>query len=265
MFDSIVLQIVSIGGMALVFGGLLGFSSKKFAVKTDPRVEEISLVLPNVNCGGCGFPGCAPFAAAVAEGKAAYSGCPTGGAAVAAMVAKIMGIEPGEFQRQVAFVKCHGTEGNVKKFYNYDGPDSCIAASQLATGGSKSCSYGCLGLSTCSNACGFDAISIQGGIAVIDPDKCTTCGACVAVCPKFLIEMVPEKAKVRVACASLDAGKEVRANCNTGCIGCSLCKKVCPSDAITVENNLAKIDYDKCTGCQECVVKCPTKIIKVMA
>ena len=57
-------------------------------------------------------------------------------------------------------------------------------------------------------------------------------------------------------------GKDVKAVCQTGCIGCGICQKNCPQDAIAVENFLAKVDYDKCTGCGTCKEKCPVKIIK---
>ena len=262
MFDGILVQVLSIGSLALLFGGLLGFSAKKFAVRLDPRVEKITGVLPSVNCGGCGFAGCAQFADAVVKGDATYKGCPVGGASVAGQIAEIMGVDPVAADKKVAFVKCNGIDANVKFNYSYDGPRSCIAASQLATGGNKSCTYGCLGLSSCKNICPFDAIKMVDGIAVVDSKKCTACGKCVGVCPRSLIEIVSEKDTVRVACSSRDSGKTVRENCRSGCIGCSLCQKVCESEAIKVENNIAKVNYEKCTHCLVCVGKCPVKAIK---
>ena len=73
-----------------------------------------------------------------------------------------------------------------------------------------------------------------------------------------LAELLP---KYRVACSSNDMGKDVKAACDTGCIGCKICEKQCQFDAIHVENNLAKIDYEKCKGCGACAAKCPSKII----
>jgi len=263
MFEGVLVQVLSIGGLALVFGGLLGFSAKKFHVKVDPRVEKIVDALPKVNCGGCGFANCSIFAEAVVSETASYKGCPAGGAATAGEIARTMGVNPVESERKVAFVRCNGVDANVKRNYIYDGPQSCIAAAQLATGGNKGCSYGCLGLSSCKNVCPFDAIKMVDKVSVIDEKKCTACGKCVPVCPKGLIEIVPEKSTVRVACKSQDMGKQVRINCRAGCIGCSLCQRACPSGAITVENSLAKIDYDKCTMCMECVGKCPVMAIVV--
>ena len=88
------------------------------------------------------------------------------------------------------------------------------------------------------------------------------CEKCIKTCPNNLIEMIPYNSEYQVQCYSNDKGKDVKLVCNVGCIGCKLCTKVCPSDAISVENNLAKIDYDKCINCGKCAEKCPVKIIK---
>ena len=265
MIVDIVIPVICIAGLALIFGGLLGFSGKKFAVEVDPKVERIQGFLPGVNCGGCGFPGCAIFAEAVAKQKAAYQGCPVGGDEAAAGIAGVLGIEAATEGRKIAFVKCHGVEENVKRNYIYDGPESCVAASQLATGGNKSCEYSCIGLSSCKNVCPFGAIKMVNSIAEVDAEKCTACGKCVSACPKDLIEIVPEKSNIRVLCNSKDKGKVVRANCRAGCIACMLCKKVCAAEAIVIEENIARVDYEKCTLCGDCVSKCPTKAIQLMA
>ncbi|MDR0316321.1 MAG: RnfABCDGE type electron transport complex subunit B [Treponema sp.] len=262
--ESLIVPIISIGGLSLVFGALLGFSAKKFAVQVDPKVEKIRNILPGVNCGGCGFAGCAGFAEAVAKEEASYRGCPAGGSAAATAIAETIGINPSVSDRKVAFIKCNGVDDNIKRNYIYDGPRSCVAASQLATGGNKSCSYSCIGLASCKNACPFNAIKIVDSIAEVDSKKCTACGKCVTVCPMHLIEIIPEKSKVRVLCNSRDKGRVVRKNCRAGCIGCALCQKACEAGAITIEDNIARIDYTKCTLCMKCVNKCPSKTIAVM-
>jgi electron transport complex protein RnfB len=262
--ETILHQVLSISGLSLVFGALLGFSAKKFAVKIDPKVEKIVNILPGVNCGACGFAGCGVFADAVVKEKASYNGCTPGGAAAAAGIAKTMGLEAKVSDRNVAFIKCNGLDDNVKRNYFYDGPRSCIAASQLATGGNKSCAYSCIGLASCKNICPFNAIKIVDSIAIVDSQICTACGKCVTVCPKNLIEIVPDNSKVRVVCNSQDKGKQVRINCRSGCIGCSICVKSCKSEAIIVEENIARINYGKCVLCMTCVNKCPTKSIKAV-
>ena len=120
-----------------------------------------------------------------------------------------------------------------------------------------------IGCGKCAKECPFDAISIQDGIAVVDKEKCVACGKCVNTCPNNIIELVPYDAQQKVMCSSHDKGKAVKQACDVGCIGCMMCTKVCEAGAITVENNLAKIDYSKCTHCGKCAEKCPVKIIRV--
>ena len=264
MLESILFPVLSVGGLALLFGIILGFSAKKFAVESDPKVDRIIKVLPGANCGGCGFPGCGVFAERVVTGEASYNGCSPGGQSTAAKIAGEMGIDAAPVSRKVAFIKCDGSEDNIRRNYKYDGPKSCVSASQLATGGNKTCAYSCIGLESCKNTCQFGAIKMVNSIAVVIAEKCTACGKCVKVCPKHLIEIVPEHNAVRVVCNSRDKAKAVRDNCRAGCIGCTLCKKNCKAGAITVVDNIAHIDYEKCTQCMECVNKCPSKAIKVI-
>ena len=131
----------------------------------------------------------------------------------------------------------------------------------VPNGGPKSCNFGCLGYGSCVKACPFDSIHIVDGIAKVDPKTCKACGKCVAVCPKHLIELVPYEAMHLVQCSSKDKGKDVMNACSVGCIGCHLCEKNCPSDAIHVIDNVAYIDQEKCSGCGICAEKCPKKII----
>ncbi|MGI6706378.1 MAG: RnfABCDGE type electron transport complex subunit B [Clostridia bacterium] len=261
--DQIIWPVVSLGGMGLIFGAGLAYASKKFAVETDPKVEMIREVLPGANCGGCGFPGCDGYAASVAAGSAAVNACPVGGNQLAQQIADIMGIDAETAERKIARVLCQGDNEHCSEKYEYQGIQDCVAASML-DGGSKSCQYGCLGLGACVNACPFDAIRItEGKIAVVDASKCTGCQKCVSACPKNLIEMVPESKEVKVMCKSKDKARAVREKCSIGCIGCRLCVRACQFDAIIFEDNLARIDYDKCTNCGMCAEKCPTKAIYV--
>jgi len=111
-------------------------------------------------------------------------------------------------------------------------------------------------------ACSFDALHMgPDGLPVVDEEECTSCGRCVAACPRGIIQLVPASQSVTVLCRSYARGAEVRKTCKVGCIGCGLCVKVCPTGAITVENNLAVIDPAKCDACGKCVEKCPTKCI----
>jgi len=260
---SIIYPIISLGGMGILFGLGLGFAGVKFKVPQDERVPLVRDALPGANCGGCGFAGCDALATAIVEGNASITACPVGGASTVEKIGEIMGLTAETGERQAAFVKCNGGLCNSSYQYDYKGLEDCRLMAQLAGGGSKSCTYGCLGGGTCAKACPFDAIKMIDGIAKVDQEKCTACGMCVATCPKSLIELVPCSSDVRVACNSRDNGKVVRSNCQVGCIGCKLCEKACPIEAVKVEGFLAKIDYEKCTGCNACALKCPTGVIKV--
>jgi len=264
MLISLLIPIFAVGGLALLFGIVLGFSAKKFAVESDPKVDRIINILPGANCGGCGFPGCSIFAERVVTGEANYNGCSPGGQSTATKIANEMGIDAAPFNRKAAFIKCDGSDNNTRRNYKYDGPKSCVSASQLATGGNKTCAYSCIGLESCKNACQFGAIKMVDSIAVVIRSKCTACGKCVKVCPKNLIEIVPDKNAVRVVCNSREKAKAVRDSCRAGCIGCTLCQKNCKVGAITVVDNIAHIDYEKCVQCMECVNKCPSKAIRVI-
>lgn len=257
---SIIIAAAVVGVVGILAGVLLGVASEKFKVEVDEKQIQVRELLPGNNCGGCGYPGCDGLAAAIAKGEAKPSGCPVGGEEVAKKIAEIVGGDI-DTVKMTARVKCAGDCNKAKDVYEYVGPQDCKLVANAPGGGPKGCSFGCLGYGSCKKVCQFGAISIVDGIAVIDPDKCKACGACVSECPRHIIEMTPYDAGAFVACNSVEFGKEVKAVCQTGCIGCGLCQKNCPESAITVENHLAKVDYEKCTGCQTCKEKCPVKVI----
>lgn len=248
-------------GLGAVMGIMLAIASKVFAVKTDPRVEEISELLPGANCGGCGFAGCGAFAEAVAEGKVSPSKCSASDETVVGKICSIMGMEATKTVRMRAQVMCSGTSENAKKKYIYSGIPDCISAVTLG-GGDKLCPNGCIGLGTCVRSCVFDAISVVDGVAVVDYEKCRGCGVCVAACPKKLIELIPFDSRHWVGCKSVENGKATRSYCDVGCISCRICEKNCEADAISVNDNIAYIVYNKCVDCGVCVSKCPRGIIK---
>lgn len=259
--NMIVVSTTVLAAMGAFFGIGLAYAAKVLAVKEDERIAKIREVLPGANCGGCGLPGCDGFAAAVVEGKAETSGCPVGGAVVADQIAEIMGVVAEKTERKTARVLCNGKCSVSKEKYKYVGIDDCFAAAQVF-GGHKSCTYGCLGHGNCVKACLFDAITIVNGVARINENKCVACGKCIAACPKLLIELAPVSKRYTVVCRSKDKGPITKKNCDVGCIGCTKCTKVCPSNAISMEGPLAKIDYEKCVNCGECAKACPTMAIR---
>ena len=250
-----------IGAIGIIIGVLLGFASEKFKVEVDEKEILVRAELPGNNCGGCGFAGCDGLASAIAAGSAPVNACPVGGQAVADRIAAIMGVESGETEKKVAFVKCKGTCDKTRVQYHYFGIDDCAKAAVVPGAGEKACAYGCMGYGSCVKACAFDAIHVVDGVALVDREKCVACGKCVAACPNHLIELVPYRAEHLVQCSSHDKGKDVKAKCDSGCIGCTLCTKQCEFDAIHMDNNVAVIDYSKCTNCGKCAEKGPAKVI----
>lgn len=247
-------------GLGVLLGVLLAVASRVFAVKTDERVEKIAEVLPGANCGGCGYSGCAALADAIVKGEAPANACRAGGAACAEKIGEIMGVSVTAQTPVRARVLCSGACGKAQEKCRYEGVQDCIAADRMY-GSDKACAFGCMGLGSCVSVCKYSALSIRDGIAHVDPDRCTGCGACAGICPKHLIELVPTTAKYVVDCHSKDPGATARKVCDVGCIGCKICEKNCPSDAVHVTDNLAAIDQSKCTACGTCAQKCPRKII----
>ena len=267
----IVIAIALLGGLGLTFGLILAAASKVFYVETDPRLDQLNECLPGANCGGCGYAGCAGYAEAVLNGEAPIGKCASGGNECAQAMAEIMGVEAAEVTRKVAMVRCSGEkiydqEGNLvrgaKSKATYEGFKDCIAASKVGGNGPISCKYGCLGFGTCVKACKYDAISVVNGVAKVNEDRCVGCLACAAVCPRQLIVPVEPHRNVVIACASLAKGAVTSRGCTTGCVGCGLCKKICPKDAITIDHNLAVIDYTKCDNCGLCATVCTKHLIK---
>lgn len=256
----ILIPVISLGAIGLVLGLLLAVASKYLSVEQDERIPLITEALPGANCGGCGFAGCSAFANAVVEGKAQITGCPVGGTKCSEELAKIMNVELAPVSENVAMVFCRGVNEAAKKKYIYEGFSDCEIANRLA-GGDKVCNYGCIGFGNCVKVCQFGAMTVVDGVAIVDPEKCTACGMCLAACPKSIIRLIPKDKEYSVRCTSQDKGNKMKDICSAGCIACRLCEKACPTGAIEVVSNIAKIDYSKCTDCGECFKKCPKKII----
>lgn len=259
--SGVILAVAIVAGVGAFVGLFLGIASLKFNVEVDEREIAVLEALPGNNCGGCGFPGCSGLAAAIAKGEAPVNQCPVGGDEVAKNIADIMGVDAGASVKMVAFVACQGDCERTTVDYEYSGVEDCSMVRFVPGGGPKSCSFGCLGFGNCVKACPFDAISVNNGVALVDKDKCKACGKCIEVCPKKLISLIPYDSKYVVACSSKDKGVDAMKKCEIPCIGCSLCAKNCPAEAITVEEYNATIDQSKCTGCGTCIEKCPKKAI----
>lgn len=261
--SEIAIAVLIVAIIGIVIGVLLSVAEKVFHVEVDEREVAVREALPGTNCGGCGHAGCDACAKAIVTEESPVTACPVGGRDVAEKIAKIMGKEVGNMKREVAYVKCDGHCDKRETDYNYVGVDSCVYAAVMHGTSPYACKFGCIGFGSCAKVCDQRAIRIVDKKAVVDEELCIACGKCLKVCPHHLIELIPADSQYRVQCSSLAKGAEVRNACTAGCIGCGICAKNCPSDAIIFENNIAKIDYDKCTRCGTCEEKCPRKIIKV--
>ncbi|MDY7034574.1 MAG: Fe-S cluster domain-containing protein [Thermodesulfobacteriota bacterium] len=258
--------ICTLSAVGIFAAVVLFFIAKQFHVFEDPRIDDVEEALPTANCGGCGYPGCRAFAEACtkADDLSNYY-CPVGGNECMADIAKILGREIAEKVPMVAVVRCSGSPENRPKTNFYDGAPTCIIAHNLYSG-ETGCAYGCYGRGDCVSVCNFDAIYMDktSELPFVIEEKCTSCGACVTACPKNIIELRkigPKSRRIFVSCVNKDKGGLARKACKAACIGCKLCVKECKFDAITIDNNLAYIDFEKCKLCRKCVGVCPTEAI----
>ena len=266
MSSTVIITIISLTILAVVSAVILYFVAQKFKIFEDPRIDDVQAALPAANCGGCGYAGCRNFAEALVSAES-FDGlnCPVGGNAVMTQIAAILGKSAVQVDPTVAVLLCNGTPEFRPRTSRYDGVEDCRIQNSLYAG-ETDCSYGCLGNGDCVKACQFDAMYMDTVtmLPVIIDDKCVSCGACVKACPRHLIELRKKAKKDRklyVACSNCDKGGPARKACKVACIACSKCFKVCEFGAITIENNLAYIDAEKCTFCRKCVIECPTSSI----
>ncbi len=269
--NEIMIAVIVLGAIGLLSAVVLYVISHKFAVSEDPRLEKVAAVLPQANCGGCGYPGCSGFAAACV--KAADGGslegklCPVGGQPVMEKVASILGLAAEASAPKVAVVRCNGTCENRPRVAEFDGVQSCRVQNMTGMGETQ-CAYGCLGCGDCVAKCQFGALTMNPvtGLPEVDEDKCTACGACAKACPRGIIEIRlkgPKGRRMVVLCNNKDKGAVANKACKAACIGCGKCVKTCDKfEAITLVNNLAYIDAEKCKMCRKCEDACPKGAIK---
>ncbi|WP_369602591.1 electron transport complex subunit RsxB [Hahella sp. SMD15-11] len=162
---AVIIAIVALLILALIFGALLGYASVRFKVEENPIVDQIDNILPQTQCGQCGYPGCRPYAEAIANGEA-INRCPPGGEAVIQQLADLLGVDPQPLDAE---------EGATsEKRVAYIREDECI------------------GCTKCIQACPVDAIvGAAKQMHTVIADECTGCDLCVEPCPVDCIEMRP--------------------------------------------------------------------------
>lgn len=260
--DTIVWTVALMAAVGLVGSVLLLIVSKKLAIGEDERLTYLVSILPGINCGACGFAGCEQYAKAMMNGTPPNA-CTSGGDRVAAELAAFLGVETTGVVQREAFVACQGSLDHIDPQLVFKGVPSCRVFSTLSYS-SLSCPFGCLGFGDCAEACPFDAIVVENGVARIDTSACTGCGSCTNICPRNIISLVDQAATPTVSivtCKNTMPGAKTRKVCGVGCIGCQKCAKACPTGSITVENSLAHIDPATCIGCGTCRGVCPTGAI----
>lgn len=161
--------LVALVGLALLFGAVLGFAAIRFKVEGDPIVDQIDNLLPQTQCGQCGYPGCRPYAQAIADGEA-INKCPPGGQGTINNLADLLGVAAPSLDEE------HGVADDVKKVA-YIREDECI------------------GCTKCILACPVDAIlGAAKHMHTVIANECTGCDLCVEPCPVDCIDMVPAAA-----------------------------------------------------------------------
>ena len=252
----ILIPVLILFGLAIVCAVLLTVASVFFGVEEDEKEKAIRDLLPGAGCGACGYTGCDAYAKALAtDPSVAVNLCVPGGDKTAAEIATILGKDAAQVEEMVAFVACNGTRGSVDKKYDYRGQRSCRTAN-MSYLGDRYCTFACLGYGDCAAVCPENAISIANGVAKVDPKKCIGCGICARTCPNHIIQLLPDTARVAVECSSHNKGAITKRFCDNGCIGCKKCEKTCQYGAITVTDNLARVDQSLCTGCGVCTQLC---------
>ena len=231
-------------------------------VKGLEKTEQINSILPGTNCGACGKPGCFGYAQALTHDPDLVTKAPCTqilqDSEKLEQLEKALGMTLDvSAMSKKALIHCGGDSETI---YQYSGVETCKAAAQLLSG-YKRCPYACLGLDDCVLVCPVDAIFIdpEKKIAVVNQERCTGCGLCVAECPMNLIELVPADTKIALLC-NYQPLKSIpgRERCDYACTHCRKCFKACEDEAIEWDKAKAvpQIIQDKCTLCGKCIEAC---------
>ncbi|AGA34023.1 Electron transport complex protein RnfB [Thioalkalivibrio nitratireducens DSM 14787] len=161
--------VLTIAGLATAFGLILGYSAQRFRVEGDPIADQVDALLPQTQCGQCGYPGCRPYAEAIAGNQADINHCPPGGEATVLALADLLGRDPKPLEAEVR--------------------EKAVAVIDENT---------CIGCTLCIQACPVDAIvGAAKQMHTVIESECTGCELCLEPCPVDCVEMVPVHRDIR--------------------------------------------------------------------
>lgn len=252
-----------LGGVGVVFGGLIAAAHRRLRVWEDPRIDAVAEILPGSNCGACGFAGCRSFAETVVEGDAPPSTCTQMTDEAVDEVATLLGVDAGVAVKRSARLLCAGGLGIARQDASYVGLATCSAAAAVA-GGGKACPWGCLGLGDCIPVCADDAIALDAhALPVVDPDACTACGRCVDACPRELLVVQPVAHALIVQCRSALEGETALALCDVACTACGKCVQDAPEGVLVMHDGIPVVVEERRDETSAALTaRCPTGAIR---
>lgn len=258
----ILLAVSFMAVFGLILAVVLVLANRRLAVYEDPKIDEVEDLLPHANCGACGTAGCRDFAEKLVSGQLKPSACTVNSLEMNQVIANFLGVDLGSQEKRVARLACAGGNHVARRHGEYQGIDSCRAAA-LVAGGGKGCTWGCLGLGDCGDVCDFNAIKMdQHLLPEVTENLCTACGDCVEICPRDLFSIHPVSHRLWVACKNLQKGEAAEEECTVACNACGRCAMDAPNNLISINNNLAVIDYSKNTFASRIAIeRCPTGAI----